>query len=129
MLAQSRYELRGVNKVILISHATRDAELLHTQNGKPVSSLRLVTNRTIKGKEAPQDHRMVCWDRLAETTAAHVTMGDPLSVEGRLQDRRFQDDAGKECGVCEIVAADVPLLTRRANGPRDEPAASPSVSR
>ena len=28
--------MRGVNKVILIGNATRDAELRHTQNGKAV---------------------------------------------------------------------------------------------
>jgi single stranded DNA-binding protein len=43
--------MRGVNKVILIGNATRDAELRHTQNGKPVSSIRLATNRQIKGEE------------------------------------------------------------------------------
>ena len=37
--------MRGVNKVILIGNATRDAELRHTQNGKAVSSIRLATIR------------------------------------------------------------------------------------
>lgn len=36
--------MRGAKKVMLIGNATRDAELRHTQNGKPVSSLRLATN-------------------------------------------------------------------------------------
>ncbi len=33
--------MRGINKVILIGNATRDAELRHTQSGKPVASIRL----------------------------------------------------------------------------------------
>ena len=102
--------MRGVNAVLLLGHATRAAELRHTSTGKPVSSLRLATNRQIKGEEATQFHSVVCWDRLAETTAASVKRGDPLSVAGRLQDRRFQDEEGKERGVCEIVAADVQFL-------------------
>jgi single-strand DNA-binding protein len=76
--------MRGVNKVILIGNATRDAELRHTQTGKAVSSLRLATNRQIKGEEETQFHTIVCWDRLAETTAEYVKKGDPLDVEGRL---------------------------------------------
>src|SRR5215207_5655407 len=48
--------MRGVNKVILIGNATRDAELRHTSTGKPVSSLRLATNRQIKGEEETQFH-------------------------------------------------------------------------
>jgi single-stranded DNA-binding protein len=32
--------MRGINNVILIGSATRADELRHTQNGKPVSSIR-----------------------------------------------------------------------------------------
>src|SRR5215213_9072186 len=108
--------MRGVNKVILIGNATRDAELRHSQTGKPASNLRLATNRSVKGEEETQFHTIVCWDRLAETTAEYVKKGDPLYVEGRLQYRSFQDEEGKECGSCEIVADDVQFLSRRGNG-------------
>jgi single-strand DNA-binding protein len=115
--------MRGVNKVILIGNATRDAELRHTQNGKAVSSIRLATNRTIKGEEETQFHTVACWDRLAETTAEYVKKGDPLYVEGRLQYRSYQDEEGNERGVAEIVADDVQFLSRRGNGNRGEPEA------
>ncbi len=59
---------------------TRAAELHHTQTGKSVSSIRLATNRTIKGEKETQFHTIVCWDRLAETTAEYVKKGDPLYV-------------------------------------------------
>jgi single-strand DNA-binding protein len=103
--------MRGINRVILIGNATRDAELHHTQSGKPVSSIRLATNRTAKGEEETQYHSIVCWDVLAETTATYVKKGDPLYIEGRLQYRSYQDDAGKERGVAEIVARDVQFLS------------------
>ena len=112
--------MRGVNKVILIGNATRDAELRHTETGKAVSNLRLATNRTIKGEDETQFHSIVCWDRLAETTAEYVKKGDPLSVEGRLQYRSFQDEEGQERGVCEIVADEVQILSRRGT-PNEEP--------
>lgn len=114
--------MRGVNKVILIGNATRAAELRHTQTGKPVSSIRLATNRTIKGEEETQFHSIVCWDRLAETTAEYVKKGDPLYIEGRLQYRSFQDEEGKERGVCEIVADDVQFLSRRRRDGEEHPA-------
>jgi single-strand DNA-binding protein len=69
--------MRGVNKVILIGNATRDAELRRTSTGKAVSSIRLATNRQIKGEEEAQFHAIVCWDRLAETTTEYVKKGDP----------------------------------------------------
>src|SRR3712207_3683749 len=112
--------MRGINKVILIGNATRDAELHHTQTGKAVSNLRLATNRQVKGEEATQFHTVVCWDRLAETTAEYVKKGDPLYVEGRLQYRSYQDEEGKDRGVAEIVADDVQFLSRRSTGNRGE---------
>jgi single-strand DNA-binding protein len=115
--------MRGINKVILVGNTTRDAELRHTQTGKAVSSIRLATNRSVRGEEETQFHTVVCWDRLAETTAAYVKKGDPRYVEGRLQYRSFQDEEGKERGACEIVADDVQFLARRGNGNRGEPEA------
>jgi single-strand DNA-binding protein len=53
--------------------------------GKPISSICVATNRSIKGEEETQFHSIVCWDRLAETTAEYIKKGDPLYVEWRLQ--------------------------------------------
>src|SRR5215218_5240504 len=105
--------MRSVNKVILLGHATRDAELRYTGSGKAVSSFRLATNRKAGDGEETQYHGVVCWEGLAETTSKYVKKGDPLYVEGRLQYRSFQDEEGKERGVCEVVASDVQFLGRR----------------
>ncbi len=113
--------MRGVNKVILVGNATRNAELRHTGSGKTVSGIRLATNRVVGGQEETQYHTIICWERLAETTAAYVKKGDPLYVEGRLQYRSFQDGDGQERGVVEIVASDVQFLGRRAGRTPDAP--------
>ncbi len=112
--------MRGVNKVILVGNATRDAELRHTQSGKAVSGIRLATNRVVNGNEETQFHSVVCWEGLAETTSKYVKKGDPLYVEGRLQYRSYQDAEGQERGVVEIVAADVQFLGRRSGRPAPE---------
>jgi len=105
--------MRGINKVILIGNATRDAELRHTSTGKAVSNIRLATNRFVNGQESSQFHTVICWDKLAETTSRYVKKGEPLYVEGRLEYRSFQDEEGKDRGVVEIVASDVQFLGRR----------------
>ena len=118
--------MRGVNKVILIGNATRAAELRHTSNDKAVSNIRLATNRMVKGEETTQYHTIVAWDRLAEITAEYVHKGDPLYVEGRLEYRSYQDEEGKERGVCEIVASDVQFLSSRRNTGKPDPEADSS---
>jgi single-strand DNA-binding protein len=87
--------MRGVNKVILIGNATRAVECRQTGSGKPVSNIRLATNRQVKGGETTQFHTVVCWDRLAEITAEYVKKGDPLYVEGRLEYRSFHDEGAR----------------------------------
>ena len=84
--------------MILIGNVTRDAELRHTQNGNPVSILRLTTNHVIKGQEENQFHCIVCWDWLGETTAAYAKKGDPLHIDGRPRYRAFLVVEGKERG-------------------------------
>jgi single stranded DNA-binding protein len=74
--------MRGINKVILIGNATRNAELRHTQNGKTVSSILPATNPTVKGEEETQFRRVVCSDRLGATTATYFKKGDGVHVEG-----------------------------------------------
>jgi single-strand DNA-binding protein len=107
--------MRGINKVILLGRATRDTELRITGSGKPVSNMRLATNRMVRGSdgaltERTQYHTVICWDRLAEQTGKHVTKGRLVFVEGRLESRSFADKEGKEREVTEVVASDVQFL-------------------
>ena len=121
--------MRGVNKVILIGNATRNAELRHTKSGKPVASIRLATNRSVRTasgarEEESQFHSVVCWDSLAETTSTYIKKGDPLYVEGRLAYRSYTDSDGQTRGAVEIVASDVQFLSGRRDAIAGEPPAS-----
>ena len=40
--------------------------------------------------------------------------GNPLYVEGRLAQRTFQDNEGKERGVVEVIASDLQFLGSRS---------------
>ena len=110
--------MRGVNKVILLGRATKDSELRHTDSGKAVSHSRIATNRVVRNKaqeleERPQYHTVICWEKLAEQTAKHLTKGRLVYVEGRLESRAFTDRDGNEREVTEIIASDVQFLDMR----------------
>ena len=120
--------MRGVNKVILIGNATRNAELRHTNSGKAVSNIRLATNRVVNGQETTQFHTVICWDKLAEITSQYVKKGEPLYVEGRLEYRTFEDGDGVERGTVEIVANDVQFLGRRRGKAESDTSEGSSVS-
>jgi single-strand DNA-binding protein len=108
--------MRGINKVLLIGNATRDAELHQAASGKPVANLRLATNRSVRSTngdvtEETQYHTIICFDRLAEVTSKYVSKGKLLYVEGRLETRQFTDKQGKERELPHIIASEVQFLS------------------
>ena len=47
------------------------------------------------GNERTEYHPCVAWDRLAEICGQFLSKGQLVDVEGRLQTRQWDDDAGK----------------------------------
>jgi single stranded DNA-binding protein len=54
------------------------------------------------------------WDRLAEICGQFLTKGQLVDVEGRLQTRQWDDDAGKRHWKTEIVVSSLEMLSGRA---------------
>jgi single-strand DNA-binding protein len=106
---------RSLNKVLLIGNLTRDVELRYTPQGTAVCSFGLATNRswlTDSGerKEEAEFHRIVAWNKLAELCSQLLFKGRKVFLEGRLQTRRWTDQAGVEHTITEIVADEMMVL-------------------
>jgi single-strand DNA-binding protein len=109
--------MKSVNKVILLGNLTRDPELRHTENKKPVCSFGLATNRnwvSYEGEkhEETEFHRIVAWDKLAETCHQFLRKGRKVYLEGRLQTRSYKDKDGTEKAVTEIVLDEMVMLDK-----------------
>jgi len=103
-----------MNRVLLTGRLTRDPELRTTAGGKAVAQFSVASHEFVGGKEKPEFHNVVTWDRLAETCGRYLGKGQLVAVEGRLQTRTWDDDAGKRHWKTEIVAASVEMLSGRA---------------
>ena len=91
----------SVNKVFLVGNLGRDAEQRHTANGTAVSNFSLATTDTWTDKsgqrqERTEWHRVVVWDRQAESLQPYLTKGKQICVEGRLQTREWNDRDGNK---------------------------------
>ena len=86
-----------MNKVMLVGRLTRDPELRSLPSGKHVSTFTIATNEFRGGGNAERTeyHPCVAWDRLAEITGQFLSKGQLVDIEGRLQTRQWDDDAGK----------------------------------
>ena len=100
----------SVNKVILIGNLGRDPEIRHPQSGGKIATLNLATSETWRDKasgerrERTEWHRVVIFnDALAGIAEAYARKGSKVYVEGSLQTRKWQDQAGVEKFTTEVV--------------------------
>jgi len=111
---------RSLNKAMLIGNLGREPEMRYTPDGKPIATFSVATSRSRRDPngnwmDETEWHRIVAWDRLAETASQYLHKGSKVYVEGRIQSRKYTDNSGVERTVYEIVANDLTLLDRRVD--------------
>ena len=104
-----------MNRVMLVGRLTRDPELRTLPSGKPVANFTIATNefRGDGAGERTEYHNLVAWDRLAEICGQFLSKGQLVDVEGRLQTRQWDDDAGIRHWKTEVVIASLEMLSGR----------------
>ena len=109
----------NLNKVFLLGRVASDIELKKTPSGQSVCSFSLATNRVYKDasgqkKEDSQFHRVVLWARQAEIASQFLTKGALVLIEGRLQNRSWEDKSGNKRTTTEIVGEAMQLGPKSA---------------
>ena len=61
-------------------------------------------------------HKVVFWDRQAETCSQYLAKGSLVFVEGKLSTRKYQDKQGQGRYVTEIQGQRVQFLDRKGDG-------------
>jgi single-strand DNA-binding protein len=103
-----------VNRVLLTGRLTRDPEMRALASGKHVTSFSVATNEYVgNGREKAEYHAVIAWERLADICAQYLGKGAMVAVEGRLQTRQWDDEAGKRHWRTEVVASAVEMLSGR----------------
>lgn len=105
-----------MNKVMLVGRLTRDPELRSVPSGKHVATFTIATNEFRGGgaAERTEYHPCVAWDRLAEICGQFLSKGQLVDIEGRLQTRQWDDDAGKRHWKTEVVVGQLEMLSGRS---------------
>jgi single-strand DNA-binding protein len=113
------------NRVTLVARAAGNPEMRLTNGGQRVATLNLATDRPGRaGATSITDwHRVICWDKLAEIAAEHITKGRLVFVEGAVTYRTWQDQQSQKHTTTEILARELILLDRPLS-PTSTPASS-----
>lgn len=113
---------RGVNKVILVGTLGQDPEIKNTSTGSTLANLSLATNEswndnsTGKKIEKTEWHRIVIFGKLAEIAGQYLKKGQHAYFEGKLQTRKWKDQAGQDRYTTEIVAYEMQMLGGKNQG-------------
>lgn len=94
------------NLVVLTGRLTADPELKTTTNGISVTSFTIAVDRPYKsGEEKKTDFiNIVAWRGTAEFVTHYFTKGSLIGIEGSIQTRKYEDRAGNNRTVFEVVA-------------------------
>jgi single-strand DNA-binding protein len=107
------------NRVILAGNLVRDPEIRYLPSGLSVTSFGLAVNERIKKGDAWEEHvsffDVTVFGKQGENCAEYLSKGRPALVEGRLRQRRWEQDGVKKNKI-EIIADNVQFLGAAGKG-------------
>ena len=104
--------MANLNRIILIGRLTADPETRETVEGLPVAKFRLAVTRPTSGADATDFIDIVAWRRLAEICGQYLKKGKLVLVEGRIQNRSYENQSGQKVWVTEVVASAMTMLDK-----------------
>ena len=100
----------SVNKVILLGNLGRDPEVRNFPNGGKVANFSIATSETWKDRNTGERRERTEWHNISITNEALVRVaeqylkkGSKVYVEGQLETRKWQDQAGNDRYTTEVV--------------------------
>ncbi|HQH26152.1 MAG TPA: single-stranded DNA-binding protein [Oligoflexia bacterium] len=122
-----------LNKVMLIGNLGADPELINANTKQARCTFSLATSEMKKAQDGsfertPVWHNIVAFGKTAETTARAVSKGRQVLVEGKLQQKHWEDKNGNKHSSYEIIANSIYPLgqnsARTSDAGDDEDAAA-----
>ncbi len=111
-----------VNKVILVGNVGMDPEVRALEGGAKVARLRVATTERIYNRQTQETrehtewHTVTLWRGLADVADRYIRKGSQVYIEGSLRTREWTDNSNNKRYATEIVANDMKMLGRRAEG-------------
>ncbi len=129
----------GVNKVILIGNLGKNPEIISfPKEGRrddsmaavvrkatfPLATTEIRKNKDGEKIEQTDWHTVVCWRGLADIAEKLLHKGMQIFVEGKLQNRSWEDRDGNKHYATEVVAENFTVLGSRNRNDDTQPTAT-----
>ena len=108
-------------KLVIVGRLGRDPEMRYTQDGTPVTSFSVATDRRWTSQSGESQQRTVwfrvsAWRRLAETCNQYLAKGRMVLIEGELTEPRpYQGRDGEWRASLDVTARAVKFLGGRSD--------------
>ena len=125
-----------LNHAVLIGRLVSDPQLRYTPSGTAVASFTLANNKSYstggEKKEQVSYFDCVAWSKMGEIITEYCKKGKMIAIEGRLQQRTWQDSEGENKSKIEIVVENFQFLSagksedssEKPNSSKPEPSTS-----
>jgi single-strand DNA-binding protein len=124
----------NINRVTITGNLTADPDLRSLNSGTAVCSLRVAVNGRRKNasgewEDKPNYFTVTVWGAQGENCNRFLSKGRPVAIDGRLDWREWQDNAGNKRQSVEIVADTVQFLgDGQGGGDRPPPPEDPGFT-
>lgn len=118
-----------LNKIFIMGRLTRDPEMRYTQASVPVASFTLAVDRDYKNDDGEKQADFidcVAWRGIGEFIQRHFRKGSMAIVVGRLQLRKWEDDAGNKRVSSEVKVESIYFGESKKQDKPAETAPAPS---
>ncbi len=110
-----------LNRITLTGRMTHDPELRKTQTDISVVSFSIANQRNYKNAKGERDtdfFNVIAWRATAEFVAQYFSKGSMITVDGRLESRKYTDKNGNDRVAIEIKADNVYFGDSKNDGQR-----------
>jgi len=109
-----------LNAVRIIGNLGKNPELKYTASGQPIANFSVATSETWKDKQGAKQqkttwHNIVIWGKLAEVANQYLTKGSTVYLEGKIDNRSYDDKDGNKRYISEIVCDKMIMLGGKGN--------------
>ena len=101
-----------MNNVSLIGRLGKDPEVRNTSSGKTVANFTLAVDYGFGDRKTTSWIPVQVWEKTAELAGKFLAKGSQVAVEGRLQQRSWEDRDGNTRSVLEVVGDRLDFLTK-----------------
>ncbi len=109
-----------LNRVMMVGRLVKDPDLRYIPSGTSVVNFSIANNRSYvkNGEKSEQVSYFECiaWGKLGEIIAQYCKKGKLIGVDGRLQQRSWDDNEGKKRYKVEVVVENFQFLSPASGG-------------